>query len=209
MRKRQRSTMNAFQHPHTGNNMLMQAYEVEVYRKLTDNLLAEFQPETEMERQIAQKIIDTNFRLNRLSSIENNMLNFDMMSRETNRNDDDRTEVMCAQAQAWKDEAKSFDILGRYEARLTRQLLLYIRDMRLSAASKDVRLPAAQAVAAHMTAQPVLLDTQLPAASSQLSAQPAHKAALNPKLASFGRTTPLPPPARLRPPQPPLHAQAI
>jgi hypothetical protein len=199
MHRKQRSTMHAFQHPRTGNNMLMQAYEVEAYRKLTDNLLAEFRPKTEIERQIAQKIIDTNFRLNRLSSIENNMLNFEMMVRETNRCEDDRTEVMHAQAQAWKEEARSFDILGRYEARLTRQLFLCIQDMRLSAASQDVRLPAA----------PVLMDTRLPAASSASSLQADHNTPLNPKLASFGRTTPLPSPARLRLPQPPFHAQAI
>jgi hypothetical protein len=91
MRRKQRSTRNAFQHPGTGNNML----------------------------------------------------NFDMMDRETSRN-----EIMCAQAQTWKDEAKSFDILGR------------------------------------------LVDMRLPAASSSSSAQADHKAALNPKLASFGRTLP-------------------
>jgi hypothetical protein len=199
--RKQRSTMNAFQHPRTGNNMLMQAHEVEIYQNLTDKLHAEFQPKTEMERQLAQKIIDTNFRLNRLSTIENNMLNFEMMFRETGRNEDDRTEVMHAQAKAWKDEAKSFDILGRYEARLARQLLLYKKelerlvDMRLPAALEEVRQPAAQfATAAHST-------VPLAAAACVLSsAQTDNSNDLNSEMASFGRNRvpPLPPPARLR-----------
>src|ERR1039458_9530027 len=127
--RRQRSTMNAFKHNITGNNMIMQEHECEKYTELSNTLLREFKCATEMERQIAQKIIDTNFRLNRLASIENNMLNFDMMTRETDSNPDDRTEVMFAQTRAWKDEAKSFDVLGRYEARLTRQLLLYRNEL--------------------------------------------------------------------------------
>src|ERR1035441_2958186 len=126
---KQRSTMNAFKHNITGNNMIMQEHECEKYTELSASLLREFKCATEMERQIAQKIIDTNFRLNRLAGIENNMLNFDMMTRETDSNPDDRTEVMFAQTRAWKDEAKSFDVLGRYEARLTRQILLYKKEL--------------------------------------------------------------------------------
>ena len=71
------------------------------------------------------------------------MLNFELMVRETRRSQDDRTEVMRAQAQAWKDEAKSFDLLGRYESRLTRQLVLYRKEL-TALQTKEVRLPAAQ-----------------------------------------------------------------
>ena len=210
-----RSTMNVFQHNITGNNMMMQEHECQKYTELSNELLCEFNCATEMERQIAQKIIDTNFRLNRLASIENNMLNFDMMTRETDSNPDDRTEVMFAQTRAWKDEAKSFDVLGRYEARLTRQILLYKKELeRLqamenrvveyesasfgktpaplyvmrAAASTDVRPPAAPQ------------DTRLSAASS---VQPDYSTGVTPESASFGETLPLerpplPPPTRLR-----------
>src|ERR1035438_6178403 len=134
---KQRSTMNAFKHNITGNNMIMQEHECEKYTELSTSLLREFKCATEMERQIAQKIIDTNFRLNRLAGIENNILNFDMMARETADNPDDRTEVMFAQPRAWKDESKSFDILGRYEARLTKQLLAYKRELERIQASRN------------------------------------------------------------------------
>jgi hypothetical protein len=179
---KQRSRMNAFKHNLTGNNLILQEHEYKKYTELSEKLIADLKPRTEFERQIAQKIIDTNFRLNRLAAIENNMLNFDMMHRETDGNPCDRTEVMLAQTRAWKDDARTFDILGRYEARLTRQLVLYRKelahlvDMRLSAASEEVRLPAAQALLATAAA-----------ASTASSTQADNKAALIPEMASFGR----------------------
>jgi hypothetical protein len=41
------------------------------------------------ERQIAQKIIDLNFRINRITAIENNMLNFDMSDNEPDFEEDE------------------------------------------------------------------------------------------------------------------------
>ena len=84
---KQRSRMNAFKHNLTGNNLILQEHEYQVYTELSEKLMVDLKPGTEFERQIAQKIIDTNFRLNRLAAIENNMLNFDMMHRETSRNE--------------------------------------------------------------------------------------------------------------------------
>jgi len=80
---------------------------------------------SEPERQIAQKIIDTNFRLNRLTAIENNLFNFGLVQNELDTDHDDRLETMAAQTRAWTERAAAFDTLGRYEARLSRQLLKY------------------------------------------------------------------------------------
>ena len=216
--------MNAFKHNITGNNMIMQEHECEKYTELSTSLMREFQCATEMERQIAQKIIDTNFRLNRLAGIENNMLNFDMMTRETAGNPDDRTEVMFAQTRAWKDEAKSFDVLGRYEARLTRQILLYRKELeRLQANRKAAEAAETESVNPELASfgktPPVYVmsaatassttdvrqsaapqDTRLPAASSLQFTQTKVP---NPESASFGRNRiaplpPLPPPIRLK-----------
>ena len=203
---KQRSTMNAFKHNITGNNMIMQEHECEKYTELSTSLMREFQCATEMERQIAQKIIDTNFRLNRLAGIENNMLNFDMMTRETAGNPDDRTEVMFAQTRAWKDEAKSFDVLGRYEARLTRQLLLYRNELeRMQTNRKAAEAIEKESVNPELasigkTPPPVYV---MSAASAEVSVQIIETKPLNPESASFGRNRieplpPLPPPIRLK-----------
>src|ERR1035438_8843111 len=43
---------------------------------------------------------------------------------------DDRIEVMAAQTRAWTERATTFDTLGRYESRLSRQLLKYQDEFR-------------------------------------------------------------------------------
>jgi hypothetical protein len=88
-------------------------------------MLNDLNPKTEPERQIAQKVIDINFRLNRLTAIENNIFSFGLVENESGAPHDDRIEVMAAQTRAWIERSNSFDCLGRYEARLSRQLLKY------------------------------------------------------------------------------------
>jgi hypothetical protein len=194
---KQRSRMNAFKHNLTGNNLILQEHEYQKYTELSEKLMEDLKPRTKFERQIAQKIIDTNFRLNRLAAIENNMLNFDMIHRETDGCPCDRTEVMLAQTRAWKDDARTFDILGRYESRLTRQLVLYRKEL---AELQAIPLPEPEQA---MTAAAPSMKTRLSAASSPRSVQATNSNDLNPKLASFGNSRfetlpPLPPPISLK-----------
>jgi hypothetical protein len=122
---KQLTSMNAFKHGLTGQKLILQPDELEAYDRLTNSLLAETQPKTALEHQIAQKLIDSHFRLNRLAGIENNIFNFALMAKFTGTHDDERLEMMQAQTCAWTDRSSSFDLLGRYEARLSRQALRY------------------------------------------------------------------------------------
>jgi hypothetical protein len=117
--------MNACKHNLTGAHIVLRPDEMEVYDALTASLLADLQPGTELERQTAQKIIDTHFRLNRLAGLENNIFQFGMIAHSTEAAHDDRVEVMIAHTRAWLDRCNSFDVLGRYEARLVRQVLQF------------------------------------------------------------------------------------
>jgi hypothetical protein len=112
-------------HNLSGQNLILLESEAEAYNRMATAMLTDLNPKAEPERQIAQKIIDTNFRLNRLTAIENNMFNFGLVENETGSANDDRIEVMAAQTRAWIERANSFDVLGRYESRLSRQLLKY------------------------------------------------------------------------------------
>jgi hypothetical protein len=135
---KQRSSMNAVKHNLSGQHLILLATETEAYNRMATSMLIDLKPKSEPERQIAQKIIDTNFRLNRLTTIENNMFSFGITGTETDCPHDDRIEVMAAQARAWTERAGSFDILGRYESRLSRQLLKYQEEFeRLQAARKE------------------------------------------------------------------------
>ena len=122
---KQRSRMNAVKHNLSGQNLILLESEAEAYNRMAAAMLTDLNPKAEPERQIAQKIIDTNFRLNRLTAIENNMFSFGLTQNETDSPHDDRIEVMAAQTRAWTEQAKSFDVLGRYESRLSRQLIKY------------------------------------------------------------------------------------
>ena len=65
-------------------------------------------------------------------------LNFGLTQNETAADQDDRIEVMAAQTRAWIEHANTFDTIGRYEARLSRQLLKYQQEFeRLQAVRKQ------------------------------------------------------------------------
>src|ERR1019366_1404009 len=162
---KQRSSLNAFKHGLSGNHMVLQKHEHTAYNQLTDKMLADLKPVTEPERQIAQKIVDLNFRINRITAIENNMLNFDMSTNEPEFEEDEGIARMMGQARAWKKDAQAFEILGRYESRLSRQLLQYQKE-----------LERLQAVRVHAT--------------SVAFNQPTENTVLNPESASFGKPTP-------------------
>jgi hypothetical protein len=121
--------MNAFKHGLTGQSLMLQPDEMEAYNRLTAALLSDLKPKTVPERQLAQKIIDGHFRLNRLAGVENNMFNFGLIQNTTNTPHDDRVEVMVAQTRAWIERSRAFDVLGRYETRLSRRLLKYTQEL--------------------------------------------------------------------------------
>jgi len=135
---KQRSRLNAVKHNLSGQHLILQESEVEAYNRMSSSMLNDLNPKSEPERQIAQKVIDINFRLNRLTAIENNLFTFGLTANETDTDQDDRIEVMAAQTRAWTERANTFDIIGRYESRLARQLLKYQEEFeRLQAARKD------------------------------------------------------------------------
>jgi len=126
---KQRSSMNACKHNLTGFHIVLQPEEMEAYNDLTETLLRDLDPRTGMEYQAAQKIIDAHFRLNRLSSLENNIFQFGAFDHATSSPHDDRVEVMVAQTRAWLERGASFDTLGRYESRLARQVLKFTHEL--------------------------------------------------------------------------------
>ena len=69
------------------------------------------------------------------------MFSFGLVQNELNTPHDDHIETMAAQTRAWIQHANAFDSLGRYEARLSRQLLKYQEEFeRLQAERKKQEL---------------------------------------------------------------------
>ncbi len=133
-----RASMNAFQHGLSGHRMILQTHEREGYRRLSAELYRDYKPANESERQFVQKIIDCHTRLNRIVAIENNILNagVNQHTRPDSTNDAE-IEAMVAQARAWTEYENSFEKLGRYESRISRQLVQYSKELdRLQAKRK-------------------------------------------------------------------------
>ena len=127
---KQASSMNAFRHGLTGNHMLLQPHEQAAHTRLTSALTREYSPATESESQFVRKIIDCHIRLNRIVAIENNILNVGVAQNiNPQSGHDDATEAMIAQARTWTLQANSFEKLGRYESRISRQLIQYTKEL--------------------------------------------------------------------------------
>jgi len=125
---KQRSSQNAFQHGLTGHRMLLQEHELEAYNRLSAELNKQLEPGSELERQLVQKIIDCHMRLNRIAALDGNILNFGLTQNETGAPHDDALETIAAQCRSWIENADAFEKLGRYEARISRQLLQYTQE---------------------------------------------------------------------------------
>jgi hypothetical protein len=179
--------MNAFKHNLSGQHLVLVENEFNAYHSACERGLCDLAPKTEPERQIAQKIIDINFRLNRITALETNMFNLDTWLHSTSAHpEDDRLETMCAQTRAWKEDARSFELLGRYEARLSRQLLQYQKELeRLQAIRKaeEARSAVAQPVTEPLVARAASANSFVNQALSSEAPQPAQ---LTPEMASFG-----------------------
>jgi hypothetical protein len=58
-----------------------------------------------------------------------NILNFSLTLNESDAAHDDELETIAAQCRAWVHNADSFEKLGRYEARISRQMLQYTHEL--------------------------------------------------------------------------------
>ena len=127
---KQKSALNGIKHGLTGQRLLLLPHEVELYQRMNAAFRSDYNPQTELESQLIQHIVDCNMRLHRIAAIENNM--FAVGTIDNIREDvkhDDATEAVIAQTRAWIKQADSFEKLGRHEGRISRQLLKYTQEI--------------------------------------------------------------------------------
>ena len=68
------SSLNALRHGLTARVVVLPTEDLAAYKNFSEEFLVDLAPETFSERQCAQTIIDTQWRLNRVRSIEDGML---------------------------------------------------------------------------------------------------------------------------------------
>ncbi len=119
---KKRVSMNAFKHGLSGQKLLLQADEYVPYFELASEYIAEYAPVGVREEQLAQHIIDSNWRLNRCAAMENNLLGAGTVQHDQGalHAEDDDTVAMIGQSLAWRDGSKAFEALSRHEGRIWR-----------------------------------------------------------------------------------------
>ena len=127
---------NGTRHGLTGRTVVLPWEDMEEYKRFSKDIVESFSPKTAFERQLAQTIADTQWRLNRARTWEEGMLcmgvhGFAHAVRPYPHNDeaestaggqeDPRIHTALAESQVFRQDSKSFVNLTLYEQRLHRQ----------------------------------------------------------------------------------------
>jgi hypothetical protein len=126
-----RSSLNALRHGLTARVVVLPSEDMDAYLKFSKELVDSLDAQTPVERQFAQTVVDNQWRINRIRSIEDGMLG---MGHFEAAGDFDCaiTEVHSAMtaARAFRADSKSFVNLSIYEQRLHRSLKEALRQLR-------------------------------------------------------------------------------
>ncbi len=158
--------MNALRHGLTGRVVVLPSEDMNAYHAFCKELIADLAPETAIERQYAQTFCDTQWRLNRARSYEDNMLalgHFELA--DSLAVDDPQILAALTAAKVFRENSKAFVNLSLYEQRLQRAQKEALRQLdelqaKRRAAKKDEKQPAVAARNPRETKpQPVEPDT--------------------------------------------------
>jgi hypothetical protein len=114
------SSLNALRHGLTSRVIVLPGEDLDAYKAFSAEFLASLAPETFPERQCAQTIIDTQWRLNRVRSLEDGMLALGHKD-EIDAEDPEFHAVLTA-ATVFREHSKAFVNLSMHEQRLYRIL---------------------------------------------------------------------------------------
>ena len=110
------SSRNNLRHGLTGQISLLPTEDREAHDAFCNELIDSFNPETPMERQLANSIAEDSWRLNRARAIENNM--FALGRGHQHR----EAQIALADAATFLAQANAFNLLSIYEQRINRNL---------------------------------------------------------------------------------------
>jgi hypothetical protein len=117
------SSLNALRHGLTSRVVVLPSEDLAAYKKFSDEYLASLAPETFPERQCAQTIVDTQWRLNRVRTLEEGMLALGHFGKES-QIDPGHPEIHAAftAAAVFREHSQAFVNLSMHEQRLYRML---------------------------------------------------------------------------------------
>jgi hypothetical protein len=110
------SSRNNLRHGLTGQISLLPTEDREAHDAFCNELTDSFNPETPMERQLANSVAEDSWRLNRARAIENNL--FTLGHNHERR----EAQIALADAETFQTQAAAFNLLSLYEQRINRNL---------------------------------------------------------------------------------------
>jgi hypothetical protein len=167
---KKKSALNALRHGLTGRVVVMPWEDMDAYMRFCAELMTDLAPETSIERQYAQTFCDTQWRLNRMRSIEDSILALGH-SEAAGRIETEHPQVHAAltSARVFYDDSKTFVNLSLYEQRLQRSLEKSLKQLQVLQAERRAQTQAeTQAKAkAEVAAQPAAVRQREPVAEAQ------------------------------------------
>src|ERR1700722_3472591 len=117
------SNMNALRHGLTGRIVVLPTEDMAEFRRFSQSMLESLSTASMAERELAQTIADSQWRINRILSIEDGMLALGHFE-DPNKFDaqDPAINSVISQALAFREHSKSFVNLSIYEQRIHRTM---------------------------------------------------------------------------------------
>ena len=153
---------NATRHGLTGQVACMAWEDRDAFNQFCASIVADLKPEGAIETQLAQSIAEDHWRLNRARAIEENLFALGFAGSTLDAGDPQATAAL-SQAETFRDNLKSFNLITLYESRLNRNVHRNID--RLKQLQSDRREARAQTLR-ELTAHGCERNTAVPSATT-------------------------------------------
>ena len=117
---KRRSSMNALKHALNGRTVLLPTDDHEIYSRLQTQYFANLKPEGFFETELAQSIVDAQWRLNRIKSLEESLLAMGQIEPLQTVTLEDDVDDALEQGQSYRNHSRAFANLSIYEGRIMR-----------------------------------------------------------------------------------------
>jgi hypothetical protein len=118
---KRRSSLNATRHGLTGRVVVLPSEDLNHYQAFSKELVDSLDPQTPLERQLAQTVADQQWRLNRVRSIEDGLFACGHFEEAGSIDTGDpETHAALTAARAFREDSKTFVNLTLYEQRIHR-----------------------------------------------------------------------------------------
>ena len=118
-----RSCLNALRHGLTGHTIVMPAEDLAAYHVFEKQCFDDLKPVGFLEKQFAQLVADTSWRLNRIPALEHNLMALGFSEHENSiKTEHPEAHAAMVITEALRDETRALNAISMHGERLSRQL---------------------------------------------------------------------------------------